>query len=216
MHRVVQPRVLYFGTPVVLIGSTNEDGSANLAPMSSAWWVGQSCMLGLDETSKTTHNLIRTKQCVLNLPSSEMVSAVDRLALLTGTEEVPEHKIRKRYRYEPDKFGAAGLTAIPSDYVEAPRVAECPVQMEAVVDRVHPFAEEGSGVVAMDVRIVRCHVEESLLVSGTGSYIDPEEWDPLIMKFLEFYGGGRNLHPSRLAAGWNVPVRHAPAGSPVT
>lgn len=34
----IEPAILYFGTPVVLIGSTNEDGSFNLAPMSSAWW----------------------------------------------------------------------------------------------------------------------------------------------------------------------------------
>ena len=48
----IEPAILYFGTPVVLIGSTNEDGSFNLAPMSSAWWVGWRCMLGLARNSK--------------------------------------------------------------------------------------------------------------------------------------------------------------------
>ena len=37
---IIEPAILYFGTPVVLIGTCNEDGSCNLAPMSSAWWVG--------------------------------------------------------------------------------------------------------------------------------------------------------------------------------
>jgi len=37
MHVGSDLTVLYFGTPVVLISSRNEDGSANLAPMSSAW-----------------------------------------------------------------------------------------------------------------------------------------------------------------------------------
>ncbi len=32
----IEPAILYFGTPVVLICSTNEDGSYNLAPMPSA------------------------------------------------------------------------------------------------------------------------------------------------------------------------------------
>jgi flavin reductase (DIM6/NTAB) family NADH-FMN oxidoreductase RutF len=32
-HIVSEPSILYFGTPVVLISSENEDGSANLAPM---------------------------------------------------------------------------------------------------------------------------------------------------------------------------------------
>ncbi|MEU0333912.1 flavin reductase family protein [Streptomyces sp. NPDC006193] len=209
MHRTIDPRVLYFGTPVVLLGTANDDGSANLAPMSSVWWVGRSCMLGLDETSRTTENLTRTGECVLNLPSSALVAAVDRLALLTGSPVVPEHKRRKGYRYEPDKFGAAGLTPLPAETVGAPRVAECPVHLEAVVDRVHAFAEEDSGVVAVDARIVRVHVEEDLLVPGSRRYIDADRWDPLIMKFCEFYGGGPNLHPSALARGWEMPARRA-------
>ncbi len=40
MHRVIDPSILYFGTPVVLVSSLNEDGSPNVAPMSSAWWLG--------------------------------------------------------------------------------------------------------------------------------------------------------------------------------
>jgi flavin reductase (DIM6/NTAB) family NADH-FMN oxidoreductase RutF len=36
----IEPAILYFGTPVDLIGTTNDDNSRNLAPMSSAWWVG--------------------------------------------------------------------------------------------------------------------------------------------------------------------------------
>ena len=37
MHTTIDPAILYFGTPVVLVSSTNDDGSFNLAPMSSAW-----------------------------------------------------------------------------------------------------------------------------------------------------------------------------------
>ncbi|MEV4754703.1 flavin reductase family protein [Micromonospora sp. NPDC049559] len=207
MHRVIEPRVLYFGTPVVLISTCNEDGSPNLAPMSSAFWVGQSGMLGLDETSQTTHNLARTEECVLNLAHPGLVPAVDRLALLTGTRVVPAHKLAKGYRHEADKFGAAGLTPVPSDEVRPPRVAECLVNLEATVNRIHPFGEPDSGVVAIDVQVVRVHVEEELLVPGTTRYLNPDRWDPLIMKFLEFYGGGRNVHPSRLAEGWGVPRR---------
>ena len=53
-HIVSEPSILYFGTPVVLISSENEDGSANLAPMSSAFWLGWRCILGLNAASKTT------------------------------------------------------------------------------------------------------------------------------------------------------------------
>lgn len=37
---VSEPHILYLGTPVVLISTVNEDGTHNLAPMSSAFWLG--------------------------------------------------------------------------------------------------------------------------------------------------------------------------------
>jgi flavin reductase (DIM6/NTAB) family NADH-FMN oxidoreductase RutF len=150
---------------------------------------------------------------VLNLPSSAMVDAVDRLAMFTGTQQIPPHKASKGYQYdkaskgyqyEPDKFGIAGLTAVPADLVGPPCVAECPIQLEAVVDNIYPLGGHDSGLVAFEVSVIRCHIDEAILVDGSDRYIDPERWDPLIMKFCEFYGAGTNLRPSRLAEGWGM------------
>lgn len=198
MHKVIEPKILYFGTPVVLISTLNEDGSANLAPMSSAWWLNQSCMLGMSRKSKTVQNLIREKECVLNLPSADLVSSVDRLALLTGMNPVPETKKQMGYRYESDKFGIAGLTPEPADLVKAPRVAECPVQLEATLIQVHNFGEPSS-LASIEVAITRVHIDEKLIMTGEKNYIDPEKWNPLIMNFCEFFGLKGKLHPSRLA-----------------
>ncbi|MBF9130661.1 flavin reductase family protein [Plantactinospora sp. S1510] len=211
MHIVPGLKVLYFGTPVVLISSRNSDGTANLAPMSSAWWLNQSAMLGLGNSGQTTANLLRERECVLNLPSSSMVDAVDRIALTTGKRAVPEHKLRQGYRYEPDKFSAAGLTEQASELVRAPRVAECPIQLECRVRSAHPFGDPRPECTAFEVEVLRTHVEERLLIPGT-HYVDPAGWDPLIMKFCEFFGGGQNVHPSRLADGWNMP-HHLPVAS---
>ncbi|MEV8327577.1 flavin reductase family protein [Kitasatospora sp. NPDC056731] len=197
-------KVLYFGTPVVLISSLNEDGTANLAPMSSVWWLGQSCMLGLGNNGQTTANLLREGECVLNLPSSAMVDAVDRIALTTGKPTVADYKVKQGYRYEPDKFSVAQLTEQASDLVRAPRVAECPVQLECKVVSAHPFGGPEPHATAFEVEVLRAHVEEDLVIPGT-HYVDPLGWDPLIMKFCEFFGGGDNVHPSRLAEGWNMP-----------
>lgn len=198
MHKTIEPNILYFGTPVVLISTLNEDGSANLAPMSSAWWLNQSCMLGMGSKSQTVQNIMRERECVLNLPSSDLAFAVDRLALLTGRNPVPESKANMGYQYEPDKFGTAGLTPVPSHSVKPPRAEQCPVQLEAVVEKVHSFAEPSS-TAAIEVKIVRVHIEEELLMSGKGNHIDPEKWSPLIMSFCEFFGISGKLHPSRLA-----------------
>ena len=199
MHHVVQPKIFYFGTPVVLISTRNTDGTANLAPMSSAWWLGQSCMLGMSQRSQTMHNLLRERECVLNLPSSHQVDAVDRLALVTGRNPVPAYKAAQGYRYAPDKFAMAGVTPMPSHIVQPPRVAECPVQLEAILKASHHFEELEDHLMAVEVHIVRSHIEASLLVPGTTEHINPDAWQPLIMNFTEFYGLSERVHTSRLA-----------------
>jgi flavin reductase (DIM6/NTAB) family NADH-FMN oxidoreductase RutF len=197
-HTAIEPRILYFGTPVVLISSTNADGSANLAPMSSAFWLGWRGLLGLDGTSKTTENMRRTGECVLNLPSADQAAAVDRLALTTGADPVPESKQRRGYRHLAGKFARAGLTPVPSDVVSAPRAAECPVAMEAVVEAAH-----GVGVgktQCFEVRVVRVWVHDDIRAAGSENRIDPDRWRPLIMSFQRFYALGPELRPSRLAS----------------
>lgn len=144
MHRTIDPTILYFGTPVAIISTLNKDGSPNIAPMSSAWWLGWSCMLGLGSMGQTSDNLIRTRECVINLPSDALVTNVDRLALTTGKNPVPEKKQTFGYRYDPDKFSTASLTPVPSLVVGPPRIDECPVQMEGVVHDFRPFGKNVS------------------------------------------------------------------------
>jgi flavin reductase (DIM6/NTAB) family NADH-FMN oxidoreductase RutF len=204
MHVACEPAILYFGTPVVLISTLNEDGSSNLAPMSSAFWLGWRCMLGLGSASKTAQNLRRTKQCVLNLPSVNEVAAVNRLALTTGADPVPKAKAARGYRHVADKFAQAGLSALRSETVAPPRVQQCPVQMEAVVEAMHGVADDDErlrgGVLCFEVRIQRVHVEEALLMKDEPNRVDPDQWRPLIMSFQHFYGLAPGaLHESGLA-----------------
>ena len=215
MHTTIDPTILYFGTPVALVSSLNPDGSANLAPMSSAWWLGKSCMLGFGARSQTPINIQRTGECVLNLPSVHEVAAVDRLAKTTGSDPVPPHKVAMGYRHERDKFQLAGMTEIASDLVSAPRAAECPVQLEAVLESVHPLAvrdpDRRGALVALELRIVRVHVDESIRLDGHEDRIDPDRWRPLIMSFQQFYGLGPQVHRSTLATIPESAYRRGPA-----
>jgi flavin reductase (DIM6/NTAB) family NADH-FMN oxidoreductase RutF len=202
MHVTIEPGILYFGTPVVLISTVNEDGSFNLAPMSSAFWLGWRCVLGLAATSKTPQNMLRTRECVLNLPSAALAAMVDRLALTTGSDPVPDGKLRRGYRHEREKFGHSGFTAMPSETVRAPRARECPVQLEAVVEAVHGLAQDDDMLRArtnvIEVRVQRVHVDESIVMDGEPNRVDPDKWRPLIMSFQEFYGHGPKVRASRL------------------
>jgi flavin reductase (DIM6/NTAB) family NADH-FMN oxidoreductase RutF len=202
MHVTIEPGILYFGTPVVLISTVNEDGSLNLAPMSSAFWLGWRCVLGLAATSKTPQNMLRTGECVLNLPSDTLAGMVDRLALTTGSDPVPDAKLQRGYRYEPEKFGLAGFTATPSETVRAARVRECPVQLECVVEAVHGLAQDDdvlkTRTKVIEVRVQRVHVDQTIVMDGEIDRIDPDKWRPLILNFQEFYGLGPKLRHSKL------------------
>lgn len=203
-HVTIEPSILYLGTPVVLISTLNADGTANLAPMSSAWWLGWRCMLGLQTASQTPQNMIRTGQCVLNLTSPKQADAVNRLTRLTGTKAVPELKQRLGYTYEPRKFEVAGLTPIASQTVAPPRVLECPIQLEAVVAARHDMMSDDPQVAglisAFEVRITRVHVHPDLLMDGHENRIDPAKWQPMIMNFQKLYGVSETeIVPSRLA-----------------
>lgn len=212
-HLSVEPAILYLGTPVVLVSSTNEDGSSNLAPMSSAFWLGWRCMLGFEGVSKTPNNIIRTGECVLNLPSMDQVDAINRISMVTGSNPVPSGKTQRGYRHHADKFGIAGLTPVASETVSPPRARECPIQLEAELVRVNPMMTDVydysqhersaectlEGIVALEVRIKRVHVAPELLMKGKKDRIDPDLWKPLIMSFCRYYGLGEELVVSKLA-----------------
>lgn len=199
MHRTIDLPIYYFGTPVILISTQNDDGSTNIAPSSSIWWLGKSCMVGLDGSSRTTENLKRTRECVINLPSADRVDAVNRLANTTGSPQVPLHKKLWGYRHEKDKLGLSGMTVEPAHSVNGAKIVECPVQLEVQVENIHPFAAHHLvPMFAFEMRIVQCHLEESILTGEHLQYVDPDRWHPLIMSFRRFYSTHDSLCPSRL------------------
>jgi flavin reductase (DIM6/NTAB) family NADH-FMN oxidoreductase RutF len=220
MTRVIEPAILYVGTPVVLVSTLDEHGRANLAPFSSAWWLGYGFMLGITASAQTAHNLRTTGECVINLPSPALAAHVDRIALTTGAEPVPPDKAWLGFEHEAQKWSRSGLTAVPSETVRPARALECPLQLEATVESINPFGAANpmvpAPVLAVEVRIRRVHAHESILL-GDSDRIDPDTWSPLIMSFRRFYGLTGQVHGSRLSGGdeerWR-PVSPAAAGPP--
>ncbi|MEU9062783.1 flavin reductase family protein [Streptomyces sp. NPDC048430] len=188
-HVTLTPSILYFGTPVVLLSTENENGSVNLAPMSSAWALGHVIVLGLGVEGQTAHNLRSRHDLVVNLPAPAQWPAVERLAPLTGRTPVPVHK-RGSFRFEPDKFAAAGLRPQPSELVRPPRVAECPMQLEARVARAQPDAS--GEFLIVEAHVLKVHADPRIVVSGS-QHIDPAAWSPLIYNFRHYYGLGPEL-----------------------
>lgn len=124
-QREIKRKILYYGTPVVLLTTLNEDGSCNITPMSSAWALGNRVILGIGEGGKGLENLHRCGECVINLPDASMWQAVEALAPYTGKNPMPAHK-KAVFRHLQDKFTAAGLTQAPATSVAPARIGECP------------------------------------------------------------------------------------------
>jgi flavin reductase (DIM6/NTAB) family NADH-FMN oxidoreductase RutF len=186
--RTIEPKILYFGTPVALISSLNEDGETNLAPISSFWTLGWTMVLGLLDETKTAVNMRRHGECVVNLPAPDMWEQVERLAPLTGKSPVPELK-SKQFHFEREKFSAAGLTPMESELVKPARAKECPVHLEARVRAVHELSGERlkqlGGAMAAEIEVVRVHVTSDLVIKDR--YIDATKWSPLIYNFRHYY-----------------------------
>lgn len=188
-HMAIEPSILYFGTPVVLLSTENEDGSFNLAPISSAWALGKTMVLGLGCEGQTAQNLGVRPELVISLPPPALWPAVERLAPLTGRNPVPSTKA-KGCRFEPDKFTAAGLHSEPSDLVRPPRVAECPLQFEARAERVR--LDVSGDFVIVEAAVRKVHADPEIVVAGT-HHVEPAAWSPLIYNFRHYFGLGPEL-----------------------
>jgi len=192
-YQGIWPSVLYFGTPVALVTTLNADGTPNIGPMSSAWALGYVVVMGWESTAHTLANLQRERECVINLPGPDLAEQVETLVPLTGRNPPAPHKA-DTFRYEPRKFEAAGLTQIASETVKPPRVAECPLQLEAKVTAIHEPATRPDGEF---FRIVETHVQRvhasSSIVKPATSHIDPQRWSPLLYVFRHYFGTGEEI-----------------------
>jgi len=191
--KTIHPKILYFGTPVALITTIDGCGQPNIGPMSSVWALGYKLVLGLGCDGKTFSNLIAQKECVVNIPSTNLQQNIESIAHLTGVHPVPESK-KSLYRYEPDKFTAGGFSAVGSQVVRPPAIKDCPIQLEAILEQhsIIDFDADGQpDVAAITVKVVNVRVHENILIGN--DHIDPGKWSPLIYNFRHYFGLGKAL-----------------------
>jgi flavin reductase (DIM6/NTAB) family NADH-FMN oxidoreductase RutF len=155
--------------PVALVSTVDKDGIANVAPFSFFSGVGSNPPTVLfcpalrssgDQRKDTLRNVEQTGEFVINIVSSAIAEASNATAADVGPEV--------------DEFVLAGFTAIPSEAVRAPRVAQSPAQFECKLMQIVFTGEEtGAGVIVLG-EIVRVHVAAGL---EHNFRIDPEKLD---------------------------------------
>jgi flavin reductase (DIM6/NTAB) family NADH-FMN oxidoreductase RutF len=144
--------------PIAFVSTVDADGRINLAPFSyfnvfsanPPLVVFSPARRGRDATTKHTWDNVQVvPEVVVNLVDYALVHACS-LASTDFAEGV-------------DEFVKAGLTALPSEVVQPPRVAESPVQLECKVVKVESLGEQGGAGQLVFAEIVRMHFRDNVL-----------------------------------------------------
>ncbi|AFQ12297.1 TPA: flavin reductase family protein [Bacillus pacificus] len=186
----IQPKILYYGMPIFLLSTLNEDGTTNVSPMSSSWALGNYIILGIGLGGKAIQNLEINKECVVNLPSSLQWEQVEKIAPFTGVENVPNFKQDMGYTYKKDKVSVCDFTLIDSTKIQPQRIVECPIQIEAKVKEIH-IPEYAPFFAIVETEVVHVHAHNEIIKSE--NHIDPLKWKPLFYNFRHYFSIGKEL-----------------------
>jgi len=152
--------------PIAFVATISAAGIPNLAPFS--FFTAASAdppvicfcpMIRANGSTKDTLNNIReTKEFVVNIVPEGIAGEMN---LCSG-----------EYPPDVDEFTVSGLTAIPSELVCPPRVAESPVQMECRLTQIVEISARPSGGSMVFGEIVRFHLKDGV---ADGFKIDPNK-----------------------------------------
>lgn len=155
-YKLLAPR------PIVLITTVDKKGRINAAPMSWVTPVESDPPIVAFSTSyesDTYHNVCDTEEFVFNLVPEKIAKQMYACgkSLPRGVNELEK----------------AGLTWEPSEAVKAPRVVECPVNLECKLEWMH----KGPEYVVIAGKVVAAHASEEVVKKGM---LDPGKARPLL------------------------------------
>lgn len=151
-NAIVGPR------PIGWISSRDSKGHVNLAPYS---FFNAFCyhppIIGFSSTGwkDTVANVMETKVFIWNLATKNLAEAMN-----ATSASVP---------HEVDEFTFAGLTEVPGQIVDVPRVCESPVSFECRLTQVVQLqGADGAKASAWLVlgEVVAVHIDKSLIIDG--------------------------------------------------
>ncbi|WP_107950715.1 flavin reductase family protein [Lysinibacillus parviboronicapiens] len=187
---IIKPKILYYGTPVILLNSLNEDETVNISPLSSSWSLGDCIILGIGLGGKAIENLTRHPECVINVACPSLWENVEKLAPFTGKNPVPQYKKELGFTFEKEKYDSSGLTAAASKTVKPTRIIECPIQIEARVKHIR-MPDYTTDFAIVETQVIHVHAHKDILIRE--HHIDPNKWSPLIYNFRHYFGLGNQL-----------------------
>ncbi len=146
MRKNIGAKALIYPQPVLVLSTYNADGTADA--MTAAWGgvrEANKIFVVLDESHKTTQNLLRDGAFVVNIGDEEHVVACDYVGLVSANECT-------------DKMQKAGFTVTESQFVHAPIVNELKLALEC---KVLSFQDE-----LLIGEVVNVSAKEEILTDG--------------------------------------------------
>jgi flavin reductase (DIM6/NTAB) family NADH-FMN oxidoreductase RutF len=142
--------------PIALVSTVGEDGVFNVAPFSCFAPAGlKPALVCLQigwkrdgQKKDTLKNIEFSKDFVVNVVDETLAKAM--------------HEASTEYPSDVDEFKEVGLTALKSDLVKAPRVAESPVNMECKLVRIWEFGEVSTGGHLIIGEVMLAHIKDEL------------------------------------------------------
>lgn len=167
-----------YPTPAGLISSVAADGTPNIITLGETFNISirDPVVVGLAIVlSRYSYELIKESgEFGVNLPTANMAKAVDRCGTCSG-------------RHVGDKFARVGLTPMPAAKIQAPLIAECPVNLECTLIDIIPAGDHD----LFRGEVVAQHVDEELL--DEDGRIAIERLDPLCFVLGQYWSAGHYL-----------------------
>ncbi|MBK6701994.1 MAG: flavin reductase family protein [Saprospiraceae bacterium] len=166
--------------PIAFVSTMDAQGRTNLAPYSffNAFSSNPPILVFSSNrrvegntTKDTLHNIMESKECVVNVVNYEIV----RQMMICSVD----------FPTEISEFEQSGLTPVPAELVKCPLVKESPVNMECVVQEIIPLGDQGGAGHLIICKVVCMHVSESVL--DENSRIDPQKIDLMGRMGRAFY-----------------------------
>jgi flavin reductase (DIM6/NTAB) family NADH-FMN oxidoreductase RutF len=196
MKKSLGPGTWLYPTPVFVVGTYDAEAKPNVMTVA---WGGICCSkppcvaISVRKATYTYGNLMRRQAFTISLPRQDQVAHADYFGIASGRDV--------------DKFAATGLTAMASDVVDAPYVAEFPFVLECKVVHV---AELGLHTLFAG-EVIDVKVEESCLDEKgrpTADLMLPIWWGPsenqyyaLGAKLGRGFSIGRSFEPPETGGG---------------
>lgn len=157
--------------PIAFVSTTSVDGVNNLAPFS---FFNVVC----SNPPTVCFSPMRKGPSALKKDSLVNIEATGEFVINVVDESFVGPMNMCSADFEPDEseWVACGLTAVPSEVVAPPRVAESPVQMECKLRQIVEISDQPGGGSLVIGEVVRMHVRDDLYEKGR---VVTERWNPI-------------------------------------